>query len=78
MVHLQSLDRLRLERGVQHLHNLGPRAEAEFLAELTAKIGGLPAVLGLLAEYQNKLTPAKLRAVGGDRFPARPLRRAIG
>jgi hypothetical protein len=78
MVHLQPLDRLRLERGVLHLHNLGPRAEAEFLAELAGKIGGLPAILGLLAEYQAKLSPAKLRASGGDRFPPRALRRVAG
>jgi hypothetical protein len=75
MIHLQPVDRMRLERGAEHLHALGARAQAEFLAELAARIGGLPATLGLLAEYQARLSPATVRAAGGDRFPARVLRR---
>lgn len=63
---------LRLQRGAEHLQRLPPRVTAEFLADLASRIGGLPAILGLLEEYQ-RLTPAKLRAAGGDRFPARPL-----
>jgi hypothetical protein len=74
MVHLHPLDRLRLQRGVEHLHACGPRAVAEFLADLDHCIGGMPATLGLLAEYQARLSPAMLRAVGGDRFPRRALR----
>ncbi len=74
MTNLHPHDRLRLQRGVEHLHRLGARAEAEFLAELAGRIGGLPAILNLLTEYQ-RLQPNQLRAVGGDRFPARPLRR---
>ena len=75
MHHLQSTDRLRLQRGAEHLASLGPRATAEFLAELASRIGGLPACLSLLAEYQNGLSPTLLRATGGDRFPVRTLRR---
>ena len=52
---------------------LGPRAQPT-LAEVGARIGGMPCILGLLGEYQQRLSPRLLRAVGGDRFPARPLR----
>jgi hypothetical protein len=74
MIHLHPLDQLRLQRGVEHLHQLGPRVMAELLAELANQIGGLPATLTLLAEYERRLTPALLRLTGGDRFPARRLR----
>ena len=71
---MDMLARLRLQRGAEHLHNLGPRATAEFLAELAAEIGGWPAMMGMLAEYQRRLSPDMLRAVGGDKFPPRPQR----
>lgn len=74
MIHLDPHDRLRLQRGVEHLHRCGPRAVAEFLVDLDRRVGGMPATLGLLTEYQARLTPQMLRAVGGDRFPRRPLR----
>ena len=64
---------LRLQRGAEHLHELGPRALAEFLAELAQRIGGMPATLGMLTEYQ-RLTPGMVRAAGGDQFPPPPLR----
>jgi hypothetical protein len=64
----------RLQRGSEHLGQLGPRAIAEFLVELAGQIGGMPATLGLLAEYERRLTPAMLRATGGDRFPTLRLR----
>ena len=51
-----SLDQARLQRGAEHLHRLGPRAMAEFLAELGRRIGGTPACLSLLNEY-SRLTP---------------------
>jgi hypothetical protein len=70
---MDNLTQLRLQRGAEHLHALGPRALAEFLAEVSGKIGGLPAIQSLLVEYQ-RLTPGMVRAAGGDRFPARPLR----
>lgn len=65
---------LRVQRGVEHLHRLGPRAVAEFLGDVADQIGGMPAIVALLAEYERRLSPATLRATGGDRFPARRLR----
>ncbi len=65
------LDWRRLERGAEHLHQLGPRAIAEFLIELTSAIGGLPAALRLLCAYYENLTPTLLRMVGADRFSGR-------
>lgn len=65
------LDRARLDRGAEHLHRLGARATAEFLAELSTTIGGQPAILRLLAEYQNRLSPDLLRVAGGHRLPPR-------
>jgi hypothetical protein len=70
---ISALDRLRLERGVNHLHKLGPRATYELLAEVVSKIGGLPCVLATLDEYRQRLTPAMVGRAGGDRFPRRPL-----
>jgi len=63
----------RLQRGAEHLHELGPRALAEFLAELAQRICGMPATLDMLAEYQ-RLSPGMMRAAGGDRFPPPGLR----
>ena len=71
--HLTPFDRLRLERGVAHLDRLGMRAKVEFWADLGSRIGGMPAMLGLLAEYERRLTPAMTRAAGSDR----PLRRLV-
>lgn len=67
-------DRVRLDRGACHLHTLGPRAVAEFLAEIGQANNAPPAILQLLAEYQNRLTPALIRAAGAHRFPPLPLR----
>ena len=64
MIWLDPIVRLRLQRGVEHLHDLGPRATAEFLAEVADQIGGMPAIIGMLAEYEQ-MSPAALRAVGG-------------
>ncbi len=68
---LNTIDRARLDHGAEHLHRLGARAVAEFLAELAGTIGGQPAILRLLVEYQNRLNPNLLRAAGGHRMPAR-------
>jgi hypothetical protein len=72
MVHLHPVDRLHLQRGAEHLHALGARATAELLAEVAAKIGGLPAILSTLDEYR-RFSPRLLRLAGGHRFPPRPL-----
>lgn len=69
-VHLQPLDQARLHQGAEHLHRLGPRALAEFLAELGSRIGGTPACLSLLNEYR-RVSSRQVRAAGGDR-PLRP------
>ena len=74
MVHLHPLDRLRLQRGAEHLHRLGPRATAELLAEVFGqRIGGMPRIITLLGEHQERLSPRLLRAAAGDRFPPRQL-----
>ena len=52
MFHLQPLARVHLQRGAEHLHLLGPRATAELLAEVAARIGGLPCILTILNEYR--------------------------
>ena len=69
---LHRLDEVRLHRGAEHLHKLGPRALAEFLSELGNRIGGGPACLGLLNEY-SRLSPGQVRAAGGDWPLRRPL-----
>ena len=73
MVHLHPVDRLHLQRGAEHLHALGARATAELLAEVAAKIGGLPCYPLDLGRV-SRLSPRLLRLTGGDRFPRRPLR----
>jgi hypothetical protein len=74
MVFLYPFTRLRFQRSVEHLHALGPSATAEFIAELSARIDGLAAALDLLDEYRARLSPRLPRELGGDRFPAHPLR----
>ena len=69
------LDRLRLQRGVAHLCALGPRAVTELLAEVADSAGCAPCILDHLARYQ-RLTPAMVRAAGGERIPPRALRSA--
>ena len=67
------LDRQRLDRGAEHLHGLGARAMSEALATLAVRIGGVPALLAVLTEYE-RLTPGMVRVASADRFPPRPLR----
>jgi hypothetical protein len=62
---------LRLQRGAEHLHRLGPRAIAEVLAEIGRQAGCMDDVLELLGQYRARLTPELLHQVGGDRFPPR-------
>ncbi len=72
---LDHLEQMRFQRRVEHLHRLGPRAVGELLGEVANRIGGAPVITMLLAEYEQ-VTPAMVRAVGGDRFPVSPLRAA--
>jgi len=65
------LDRARLDRGAEHLNRLGARVTAEFLAKLSDTIGGGPAIMALLGEYEARLSPALLQSAGGHRFPTR-------
>jgi hypothetical protein len=66
--------RLRRQRHVEALHALGPRVVFEFIDELT-RHHRLPAEdLDRRLKRYAGLAPAVLRAVGGDRFPPRPLR----
>ncbi len=66
-------DRLRLQRGAEHLHSLGARALAEMLAELARDRCDLADTLDRLDAWRVGLTPELLRAAGGDRFAPRPL-----
>jgi hypothetical protein len=54
-ISIDPLDQLRLERGSQHLCKLGPCALTGFLADLCDRIGGMPAALGLLTEYEQRV-----------------------
>jgi hypothetical protein len=58
-------DLLRLQRGAEHLHRLGPRVVGEFLLELA----DAQTVLELLDAYRRRITPQMVLAAGGDRFP---------
>jgi len=49
------------------LHELGPRALAEFLVDVGATTGSIPEVLEIAGRY-TALSPAVVRAVGGHRF----------
>jgi hypothetical protein len=73
MIYLDPREQRRPQRGAEHLHALGPRAIAEFHAELGQRIGGMPAIFTLLLDYEARLSPDMLRATAGDRFPPRPL-----
>jgi hypothetical protein len=59
----------RLERGAEHLHRLGAPAIAELLAEVGDRIGGIPCIVSLLAEYERRITPNMVRTAGGDWLP---------
>jgi hypothetical protein len=72
-LHIQPLDRLRLERGLAHLDRLGPRAKAEFWIEFAGRVATMPAMLRLMAEWEQRLTPALVRTAGGDWPLRRPL-----
>ena len=70
MINFTSIDRLRLQRGAEHLHCLGPRACAEVLAEIGAQTGAMRWIIDRLGRYTT-LTPEMMRKTGGDRFAPR-------
>ena len=74
--HLHPLDRLRLENDVKHAIKLGgahpERIVAEAFLEIGTRIGGLPAIFAVLADF-GRLTTALVRAAGGDKPLPRPL-----
>jgi hypothetical protein len=60
-----------VKRQAEHLHDLGARALYEFVVEIAAIHGD--DVLDRLGDY-TRLDAEMLRATGGDRFPASPMR----
>lgn len=58
---------LRMRRGAEHLHHLGARAVSEFLIELALAHGIETDLIARLDEWR-RITPAQVRAAGGDRF----------
>ncbi len=74
---VNTLDRMRLARGAEHLHQLGAGSIAELLNELTARVGGGAALFALLAEYERRM-PVPIRAPGAGRVPSLPRRIAAG
>jgi hypothetical protein len=51
---MNQIDRLRIKRGVYLLHQIGPAATAELLAEVASRIGGLPCIVGCLTEFEHR------------------------
>lgn len=58
----------RLQRAAEHLHALGARPMAEFVAELLDTAGADPCLLDRLLDWRQ-LNQAVIRALGADRFP---------
>lgn len=66
-------DTLRLQRGAQHVHDLGPRAVAEMVAHVAREGLDLPGALDLMDRWRDGLSVEMLTAARGDRFPRRVL-----
>ena len=71
MTDLDASTAFRLQHGAVHLHTLGPRSIAEFLAEVARETGSLASIIDRLAEYRRRMSPEMVRLVGADRFPRR-------
>ena len=69
---------IQRQRGAEFLSSQPARVLDGFFRDLEAKIGGTPAILGLMAEYEARVTAQKLHASGGDKFPPRPLHLVAG
>jgi hypothetical protein len=65
---------VRLHHAFRHIHTLGPRPTAYFLAETLDSVGADPAVLDAALTWQRRLDPDIVEAVGGADFPPLPLR----
>lgn len=63
---------LQFRRKVIRLHRQGPRAVAEFLAELGADLGVQTPIEQKLDVYAE-LEPEVIEGAGGDEFPPPPL-----
>jgi hypothetical protein len=72
MISLDLRSRYRLEDGSRHLHELGPRAIGEFLAEIAAARDDLASLLDRLDRYAEA-DPWMLEILGGSAFPRQPL-----
>lgn len=73
----RDFNNLRRQRLIQKIHQLGPRAMAEFINELAFDLLAEDAVDAKLERYAA-LDPAVVAAFGGDRFPASPIRKVVG
>ena len=69
----QALARLRRQHHVEQIHRLGARVLFELVDEL-GRVHGLGDDLDRRLERYAGVDPEVLRAVGGDRFPAPPMR----
>ncbi len=67
---------LRFRRKVQRLHNLGPRAVGELLAEVGAERGVQTIIEQKLDRYAE-IDPDALEAAGGDKFWPAPVRNIV-
>ena len=50
-----TLTSLRVQRSARRLNAFGPSAIAGFRADLSARIGGFPAAMGWLADYETTI-----------------------
>jgi hypothetical protein len=51
---MNQIDRLRIQRGAYLLHQIGPAATAELLAEVANCIGALPCIVSCLTEFEHR------------------------
>jgi hypothetical protein len=65
----ENAQRDRVSADLRRLYRLGERVVAEFILEE----GELGLIAERLCQYLGRLKPDYLAAVGGDRFPPRPL-----
>ena len=66
-------DHLRLQRGAEHVHDLGPRAVAEMVAHVAREGLDLAGALDLMDRWRDGLSVEMMAAARGDRFPPRVL-----